>query len=344
STALFFPAFCRTSFPKSSSRPASITRAPSVIHRSAIALPIPVVLPVTIITLFCKRIFLNGLQHALNDLSFVHFFKSLVPFRYWPYPADDRAHIKLSACKKTDDAFPDRPVVAETAFDRDIFQYDGIKAKPEWLWPPPYFGDVTIGTHQRHGDVQRDADAGGIDHTVRTQTVDFLRPLHRIPHNSFNSVLSGSRQPFLVCFQSHDRNLTAAQFCHGGTKNSYCSGAEHQHPVARFDAAVYNHGIVGYTTRFCEARLLEGKVVRHMVEAAGRHANESGHGAIHAVAETFPGRIKVVEAPACHRIVGVNHGGGLANDTVTFFPSGNATTNRGNMATEFVTKHNRIVH
>src|SRR5690349_10167194 len=99
SVACFGPMEASTSSPQSFSRPWSRTFAPSAAHRMAMALPMPVVLPVTMMTLPVNRI-LYGFKNAFDYFSAVHFFKGFFPFGDGPDPSDDGSDVQLTACQE----------------------------------------------------------------------------------------------------------------------------------------------------------------------------------------------------------------------------------------------------
>jgi hypothetical protein len=73
-----------------------------------------------------------------------------------------------------------------------------------------------------------------------------------------------------ILLQADDGDLSAALLRHGGAEDADGAGAEHDDAVARFDAGVFDHGIVSHTARLGEAGLLERKLIRHMVQNAAR--------------------------------------------------------------------------
>src|SRR5665213_691665 len=129
STAFSSPNCATTSLPHASSRPWTTTFAPSATHRIAMAFPMPVVLPVTMMTLFFNLI-LYGFEYTFYNTSIMHLFKSLVPFCNGPHPTDDRFYIQRSTGKQRNHSFPNRPVMAEAALQRNIFCTNGSNEKP----------------------------------------------------------------------------------------------------------------------------------------------------------------------------------------------------------------------
>src|ERR1043165_8204002 len=80
------------------------------------------------------------------------------------------------------------------------------------------------------------------------------------------------------------------------------------------------------------------------MEAARRHADPFGHRSVHPITEPLARSIEIIKTPACHRIVRIDHCGGLANDAIPLLPPLHGLSGLGDAAAEFVTKHYWIVH
>src|SRR6476620_8466768 len=115
-----------------------MAKPPSASTRLAIASPMPVVLPVTKMTLSFSRILSNfRLENRLHNFSGVHGLKRFFPFRQWPDAAGNWPHVECSGCDQPDDAFPNWPVVAEAALQCNVLLHEPIEREVNRLWSPP---------------------------------------------------------------------------------------------------------------------------------------------------------------------------------------------------------------
>src|SRR3954463_5076654 len=102
----------------------------------------PVVLPVTKMTLSFSRMPSNfRLQNSFHNLSRVHRLKRFFPLRQRPHSTGDRPHVERTGCDQSNDAFPYRPVVAETALQRDVLLPEPIEREADRLRTPTNFAN-----------------------------------------------------------------------------------------------------------------------------------------------------------------------------------------------------------
>ena len=80
------------------------------------------------------------------------------------------------------------------------------------------------------------------------------------------------------------------------------------------------------------------------MQNATRHPHILRHRAIHAVAKTLARVVEVVETATRHRVVLGNDRGGLGDNAVAFLPAFHVLADFDDVAAEFVTKHDRIIH
>ena len=146
-----------------------------------------------------------------------------------------------------------------------------------------------------------------------------------------------------VALQADDRHLRALQAGHGGAEQADGAGPEDDHAVARLDAAVADDGVVRHAAGLGQAGSLKRQVVRHVVQAPRRHADEAGHRAVDAVAEALAVGSRLYN-PAGHRVVRVDHGGRLADRPVALCASRRPFAERSQSCPgEFVAQHDGVV-
>src|SRR5690606_30654902 len=139
-------------------------------------------------------------------------------------------------------------------------------------------------------------------------------------------------------------NLRTAQARHDRTKNPDGSRTKDDHAIAGPNSRVLDYGIVGHTAGFGKACHFKGEAVRNMMQTTRGHTHIPGHGAVDAISEPLTRWVKVIEATPRHRVIRVNHGSRLADNTVALFPAFHSGAGHGNYTTEFMTKYYRIVH
>src|SRR5215212_5282153 len=112
----------------------------------------PVVLPVTKMTLSFSRMLSNfRLENRLHNLARVHRLKRFFPLRQRRHSAGNRPHVERSGCDQPNDAFPYRPVVAETSLQRDVLLHKPIEREADRLRTPTNFADPPGGSHEIEG-------------------------------------------------------------------------------------------------------------------------------------------------------------------------------------------------
>src|SRR5262249_28743740 len=138
--------------------PCTITRAPSRANTRTIPSPMPLVEPVTRMTLsfsrmLCGRIAQtrtraqSRLKHSLYDIPRVHLFEGFVPLSQRRDSIQNQIQIQLAARKQRNHLFPDRPVVRKTSLQRHSFLHQRIERKVQRLRPPTNFRDSSRGAH-----------------------------------------------------------------------------------------------------------------------------------------------------------------------------------------------------
>src|SRR3954463_7184631 len=121
----------------------------------------PVVLPVTMITLSLRRIALRlRLQDGFDDPPGVHCLKRFFPLTDGPDAAGDRADVEAAGCDQPDDAFPDWPVVTEAALKRDVLLHESIEREFQRLRTPADFADPSARPNEVESCRKRRGDAG----------------------------------------------------------------------------------------------------------------------------------------------------------------------------------------
>src|SRR5262245_6677463 len=110
--------------------------------RRAIASPMPVVLPVTMITLSFNRIaLLLRFKNCFYYFARMHGLERLVPLCDRPHAAGDRLHIERARGDHADHSLPNRPVVTEAALQRHVFLHESIQREVDGLRAPADFAD-----------------------------------------------------------------------------------------------------------------------------------------------------------------------------------------------------------
>src|SRR5262245_52350542 len=91
------------------------------------------------------------LQDRLHDLAMMHLFEGFVPRFQAPHSAKNGANVELPRAEQRQHTLPNRPVVAETAPQRDVFLDQWIERKVQRLRSPTDLGDPTGRTNQFEG-------------------------------------------------------------------------------------------------------------------------------------------------------------------------------------------------
>ena len=117
---------------------------------------------------------ISGDQDGLHVFARVHFFKAFEPLRQRSNAADDGIEIDLTRHDHRDHAFPNRPIMGETAGESDVLLDEGIEAELHRLRSPTDFDDLPGGPDRLHGCLQGHGDSGGVDHDVYAQSVSQL--------------------------------------------------------------------------------------------------------------------------------------------------------------------------
>ena len=260
-----------------------------------------------------------------------------------PDSSDDGADVELAAGEKSEDAFPDRPVVAEASLEGDVFLNQLIEIESERLWSPADLADPAGGADQTEGDFQSRTGSGGIDDAVASEAVAFHRPGSDVADDDFAAVALRDFEAVSILFESDDSDLSTAEFGDGGAKNSDGAGAENDDAVAGLDVAVVDDGVVGDATRFGEAGLFEGEGIGHAVKDSGWDANKAGHGAIETIAEALACRVEIVETASTHGVVVIDDSRRFRDDTITFLPIINIRAEFDNVSAEFVTEDDGVI-
>ena len=119
-------------------------------------------------------------QHRLDDAAGVHLLEGLVPFAERPDAADDRFDVQQARREQSDDALPDRPVVAEASLQRWMFFCtSGSRLIPiERLRAPADLADpARWAAPASRAHFERGRNAGGIDHAVDPQPIALACPV-----------------------------------------------------------------------------------------------------------------------------------------------------------------------
>src|SRR5580704_7396306 len=96
-------------------------------------------------------------KYTFYYFSLMHFSKGLLPLSQGPYPANNGPYVKPAAGKKTDNRFPDRPVMTETSLKGKILLYQSVKRKSKGLGAPAHFCYMASGPGQLEGRLQGNA-------------------------------------------------------------------------------------------------------------------------------------------------------------------------------------------
>src|SRR5688572_11901880 len=83
---------------------------------------------------------LRGLrpEDCFHDLPRVHFLERLMPRFERPHAAKNRPDIELTGCEQRQHAFPNGPVVTETALERDVLLHERVEGESKRLRPPTH--------------------------------------------------------------------------------------------------------------------------------------------------------------------------------------------------------------
>src|SRR5690606_2376057 len=153
------------------------------------------------------------------------------------------------------------------------------------------------------------------------KTISFWRPVCCIADQRCQAIPLCRFQAATVPCQSYDGNLRTAQARHDRTKNPDGSRTKDDHAIAGPNSRVLDYGIVGHTAGFGKACHFKGEAVRNMMQTTRGHTHIAGHRAVDAISKPLTRWVKVIEATPRHRVIRVNHGSRLADNTVALFPA-----------------------
>src|ERR1017187_4106379 len=329
-----------------------MTFAPSRAKTLTMPSPIPVVEPVTRITLFFRRILALGgswLENSFDDYAGMHLLKRFVPLVERGDAIEYRTEIDLATRQQGNDFLPDGPVVRKAALQCGRFLDQWIERKIERLWSPPNFGDLSCGTHNIERQFQRRGNAGSIDDQVETIAVAeipdplgnifALRAQNRICPDSFRDI-----EALGVDGNADDDEVSGpGELGHHRAQQSDRPWSNHCDRIPWPQPGIDAHCVVGNAAWLGERRLLQGQRGRNPVQAARRHSDKGRHCPIDAVSETEPLRIQVVKSLTNKRRVGRQQRGSFAHHAVTLFKAVYAVAGLGNVTSEFMPEDDGVI-
>src|SRR5687768_12962366 len=150
----------------------------------------------------------------------MHRLECLVPLFQGPNAADDWPDIQTSAGEQPDDAFPDRPMMAEASLEPDVFLDERIERKTGRLRTPADLRDPARGPDRIERGLQSRRNARCINHPFDSETVTASRPGEWIAGDHGASVIFGFGEACSVAGEPGDRDFRAGKARHRGAKDA----------------------------------------------------------------------------------------------------------------------------